>query len=347
MPGKVNPSVPEMVNQVCFQVIGCDAAILAAADAGQLELNVMMPVIAWNALHATTHPRPARCACCDDRCVGGHRGRRGALPRAARSQHGGRHRAQPVHRLRRNGGDRQDVGRNRTVRSATSCASAVSCRTRQLDAILSPRGDDVAGRPGHKKGTIDGGESTSYAVAARRARVAGAGRATASSGSSTAAVPARGSGRARRARTATSWQRPDQIMDALSIGEGSVVADLGAGSGWFTIRLASRVGPNGMVYAEDIQPQMIQAIERRVPREDLRQNVIDRARHGRRSRAAGRRDRCGADRRRVSRDGAAGRAAPQRRARRSSPTGGSASSSSRRTAAGRARRWTSASIPSA
>jgi aspartate ammonia-lyase len=53
MPGKVNPSVPEMVNQVCYQVIGCDAAILAAADGGQLELNVMMPVIAWNALHAT------------------------------------------------------------------------------------------------------------------------------------------------------------------------------------------------------------------------------------------------------------------------------------------------------
>jgi aspartate ammonia-lyase len=53
MPGKVNPSVPEMVNQVCHQVIGCDAAILAAADAGQLELNVMMPVIAWNAIHAT------------------------------------------------------------------------------------------------------------------------------------------------------------------------------------------------------------------------------------------------------------------------------------------------------
>ena len=53
MPGKVNPSVPEMVNQVGFQVIGCDAAILAAADAGQLELNVMMPVMAWNALHAS------------------------------------------------------------------------------------------------------------------------------------------------------------------------------------------------------------------------------------------------------------------------------------------------------
>jgi aspartate ammonia-lyase len=54
MPGKVNPSVPEMVNQVCQQVFGCDAAILASAAAGQLELNVMMPVMAWNALHAST-----------------------------------------------------------------------------------------------------------------------------------------------------------------------------------------------------------------------------------------------------------------------------------------------------
>jgi len=54
MPGKVNPSVPEMVNQVCYQVLGCDLTICAAAEAGQLELNVMMPVIAWNALHAST-----------------------------------------------------------------------------------------------------------------------------------------------------------------------------------------------------------------------------------------------------------------------------------------------------
>jgi aspartate ammonia-lyase len=53
MPGKVNPSIAEMVNQVCFQVIGCDTTICAAAEAGQLELNVMMPVIAWNALHAS------------------------------------------------------------------------------------------------------------------------------------------------------------------------------------------------------------------------------------------------------------------------------------------------------
>jgi aspartate ammonia-lyase len=54
MPGKVNPSIPEMVNQVCFQVCGCDTTICMAAEAGQLELNVMMPVIAWNALHASS-----------------------------------------------------------------------------------------------------------------------------------------------------------------------------------------------------------------------------------------------------------------------------------------------------
>jgi ubiquinone/menaquinone biosynthesis C-methylase UbiE len=68
------------------------------------------------------------------------------------------------------------------------------------------------------------------------------------------------------------WQKPDQIMDVLGIADGSVVADLGAGSGWFTLRLARRVGPNGLVYAEDIQPQMIEAIQQRLRGENL-QNV--------------------------------------------------------------------------
>jgi SAM-dependent methyltransferase len=65
------------------------------------------------------------------------------------------------------------------------------------------------------------------------------------------------------------WQKPNLIMDELRIAEGSVVADLGAGGGWFTIRLARRVGPNGLVYAEDIQPQMIDAIRRRAQYERL------------------------------------------------------------------------------
>ena len=63
------------------------------------------------------------------------------------------------------------------------------------------------------------------------------------------------------------WQRPDQIMDAMGIADASVVADIGAGSGWFTIRLARRVGPRGLVYAEDVQKEMINAILRRVGRE--------------------------------------------------------------------------------
>ncbi len=69
------------------------------------------------------------------------------------------------------------------------------------------------------------------------------------------------------------WQRPDEVMDALGIGEGSVVADLGAGGGWFTIRLADRVGPNGKVYAEDIQHEMIEAMKRRVERLGLTKRV--------------------------------------------------------------------------
>ncbi len=68
------------------------------------------------------------------------------------------------------------------------------------------------------------------------------------------------------------WQQPDRIMDALAIADGSSVADIGAGAGWFTIRLARRVGPNGIVYAQDIQRQMLEAIRRRVAREGL-QNV--------------------------------------------------------------------------
>jgi ubiquinone/menaquinone biosynthesis C-methylase UbiE len=65
------------------------------------------------------------------------------------------------------------------------------------------------------------------------------------------------------------WQKPDQIMDALQIADGSVVADLGAGGGWFTLRLARRVGPRGRVYAEDIQSQMVERISRLVAREGL------------------------------------------------------------------------------
>jgi len=52
MPGKVNPSIAEMVNQVCYQALGLDTTVALAAEAGQLELNVMMPVITHNIVFA-------------------------------------------------------------------------------------------------------------------------------------------------------------------------------------------------------------------------------------------------------------------------------------------------------
>src|SRR5580765_5348321 len=66
------------------------------------------------------------------------------------------------------------------------------------------------------------------------------------------------------------WQQPDRVMDELRIADGSRVADVGAGGGWFTTRLARRVGPNGAVYAEDVQNEMLASIEKRVQLEGLK-----------------------------------------------------------------------------
>jgi predicted methyltransferase len=63
------------------------------------------------------------------------------------------------------------------------------------------------------------------------------------------------------------WQKPDQIMDALGIADGSKVADIGAGGGYLTVRLSKRVGPFGVVWAEDVQPAMLEAITRRVAKD--------------------------------------------------------------------------------
>ena len=60
-----------------------------------------------------------------------------------------------------------------------------------------------------------------------------------------------------------------QVMDALAIAPGKTVADIGAGSGWFTVRAAKRVTATGTVYAVDINPAAIQYIEERVKKEQL------------------------------------------------------------------------------
>jgi ubiquinone/menaquinone biosynthesis C-methylase UbiE len=59
-------------------------------------------------------------------------------------------------------------------------------------------------------------------------------------------------------------------MDILGISRGKIVADIGAGSGWFTVRAAKRVGDTGMVYAVDINPESIRYIENRIRKEDFR-----------------------------------------------------------------------------
>ncbi len=70
MPGKINPSVPEMVNQVCLQVVGNDTCVSMAAEHGQLQLNVMMPVMAHN-IFMSMRILTNAIAVLDEKCVQG------------------------------------------------------------------------------------------------------------------------------------------------------------------------------------------------------------------------------------------------------------------------------------
>ena len=64
-------------------------------------------------------------------------------------------------------------------------------------------------------------------------------------------------------------EEPDEALNALKLAPGSVVADVGAGSGYMTVRMAQRVGPTGKVYANDIQPQMLDILRQRLAREKV------------------------------------------------------------------------------
>jgi aspartate ammonia-lyase len=70
MPGKVNPVIPEAVNQVAFEVIGNDITVTMAAQAGQLQLNVMEPIIAYALFNSLIHLRNV-CHLFASRCVRG------------------------------------------------------------------------------------------------------------------------------------------------------------------------------------------------------------------------------------------------------------------------------------
>ena len=68
-------------------------------------------------------------------------------------------------------------------------------------------------------------------------------------------------------------EEPDAAIDALGLKPGMVVADIGAGSGYMTVRLAKKVGPTGTVYGEDVQPEMIALLQERLRKERLA-NVV-------------------------------------------------------------------------
>jgi aspartate ammonia-lyase len=70
MPGKVNPVIPEVVNQIAFEVIGNDITVSFAAEAGQLQLNAFEPIIAHSLFKSVTHLR-AGCLTLAERCVNG------------------------------------------------------------------------------------------------------------------------------------------------------------------------------------------------------------------------------------------------------------------------------------
>jgi predicted methyltransferase len=70
------------------------------------------------------------------------------------------------------------------------------------------------------------------------------------------------------------WQRPEAVMDALGIRRGSRVADIGAGSGYFTFHLARRVGTGGRVYAVDVERPALEDIARRAAAARLRQVTV-------------------------------------------------------------------------
>lgn len=59
------------------------------------------------------------------------------------------------------------------------------------------------------------------------------------------------------------WQRPAEVLDFLGVAAGQRIADLGAGTGYFTVRLAEAVGPDGRVYAVDVEPSMVDYVARR------------------------------------------------------------------------------------
>lgn len=66
------------------------------------------------------------------------------------------------------------------------------------------------------------------------------------------------------------WQKPNEILNALHVKKGQTVADIGAGSGYLTVKLSERVGDTGVVYAEDIQQEMLDYMSKRLAEKGIK-----------------------------------------------------------------------------
>ncbi|WP_406441726.1 aspartate ammonia-lyase [Streptomyces sp. NBC_00631] len=136
MPGKVNPVIPEVVNQVAFEVIGNDLTVTMAAEAGQLQLNAFEPVIAYSLLRSLAHLRAA-CDTLATRCVPGITANREHL-------HAGVHRsiglvtalAPHIGYAASTTLARQALATGRTIKELAAEAGLLT--TEELDTILRP-----------------------------------------------------------------------------------------------------------------------------------------------------------------------------------------------------------------
>jgi ubiquinone/menaquinone biosynthesis C-methylase UbiE len=69
-------------------------------------------------------------------------------------------------------------------------------------------------------------------------------------------------------------QQPEHVLDVLAVREGQTVADIGCGSGYFTVHLAKRVGPKGRVFATDLQQEMLDLLKKKLASQKLGENVV-------------------------------------------------------------------------
>ena len=121
MPGKINPVMPELAAMVSFQVIGNDTAVALAVQAGQLELNVMMPTMAYNVLQSITI-LANMLRQFTDYCIAGITANEQALQALRASTVSLATALNPVHRLCQSRGNRQGIRRHRASPSSKSPA---------------------------------------------------------------------------------------------------------------------------------------------------------------------------------------------------------------------------------